>query len=147
MDFYWEFTQGDFILILVAVVAVVLFILFKKLLAKFSAVEGIDKQFYKEEWNKIEELASYGKEMNLKLAIIEADKLLDSVLKKMYFPGKTMAERLKSASFKYSGVRRVFWAHKVRNHIVHDVHYVIKHGEARKVLGLFRKAFKELKVF
>ena len=55
--------------------------------------------FYKEEWNKIEELASYGKEMNLKLAIIEADKLLDSVLKKMYFPGKTMAERLKSASF------------------------------------------------
>ena len=45
MDFYWEFTQGDFILILVAVVAVVLFILFKKLLAKFSAVEGIDKQF------------------------------------------------------------------------------------------------------
>jgi hypothetical protein len=61
--------------------------------------------------------------MEPKMAIIEADKLVDVILKKAGIAGNTMAERLRKVQKLvqrpiYSGM----WeAHKLRNHIVHEV--------------------------
>jgi hypothetical protein len=61
--------------------------------------------------------------MEPKMAIIEADKVVDVVLKKAGVPGETMAERLRKVQKHvqrsiYSGM----WdAHKVRNQLVHEV--------------------------
>lgn len=145
MNISWEFSLIDFISIAVVIVLIIL-IFVARYFAKKSKETGVDRKFVKDRWQKIEELMRYGKEMNYKLAIIEADKLLDYVLKSMYFPGQTMAERLKLASYKFPGLKQVWWAHKVRNQIVHDAHYTVTSGETRKVLGLFKKSFKELKV-
>ena len=124
--------------------AIILFVIVRRGLKNLSASDGLDRKFIREEWKKIEELPEYGKEMNYKLAVIEADKLLDFALKEMYFPGETMADRLKIASCKFPKLREVWWAHKVRNHVVHDSRYHLKHGETRKVLTLFKRALKEL---
>lgn len=85
-----------------------------------------------------------GKEMNYKLAVIEADKLLDYALKAQNFSGETMAERLNSATYKYPKLKKVWWAHKVRNYIVHDPNYIVKFNETCRVLDLFKKALKKL---
>ena len=111
---------------------------------KRSSQTDVDLKFVKEQWVKIEELLGYGKEMNYKLAVIEADKMLDFVLKGMYFPGEKMADRLKVATYKFPALRQVWWAHKVRNQVVHDPRYVLKYGETKKVIGLFKKALREL---
>ncbi len=58
-----------------------------------------------------------------KYALIEADKLLDHVFKKLHFKGETMGERLKSAKKWYSPelYNKIWEAHKARNTLVHEV--------------------------
>lgn len=61
--------------------------------------------------------------MEPKMAVIEADKVVDVVLKRAGVPGETMAERLRKVQKQiqrpiYSGM----WeAHKMRNRLVHEV--------------------------
>lgn len=145
MELTWEFNIIDFFIIFGAVIFLILFVVVKYITDKDKYPEGIDKKFVRDKWRKIEDLFSYGKEMNFKLAVIEADKLLDYVLKESYFQGETMGDRLKMATYRYPKLRQVWWAHKVRNHVVHETKYELRHGEAKKVLGLFKNALKELK--
>ena len=141
----WDYTNLDFILVISVIAIIALVIIVRYLFKKYSAV-GIDRRLIRERWKKIVDLMQYKKEMNCKLAIIEADKLLDYVLKEMYFNGQTMAERLKLATYKFPKLKQVWWAHKVRNHIVHDTNYIVKYGETKRVLILFKRALKELGV-
>lgn len=145
MDISWEFSLVDIVVAIAAVVVIVLFFVARHFSRKTSA-EGIDRKFFREQWRRIEELLNLGKEMNYKLAVIEADKLLDEALKKMYFPGTTMAERLKLATYKFPKLGQVRWAHAVRNQVVHDAYYSLKYNETRKVLELFKQALKILNV-
>lgn len=133
---YWD------IVFLIAFVALMLFVVYKIKQKKKKSI--FDLKEMREKWNEIIDLLNYKKEMNYKLAVIEADKLLDYALKKMAFPGETMAKRLEAASYKFPELKKVWWAHKVRNLIVHDHKYYIKYNVANKVLKLFKNALKEL---
>ena len=144
MEIVFEPAIIDYVIGVVAVAIAVVVIVAVYFFRKNKRLEGVDRKFVQEQWRKIEELFSYGKDMNFKLAVIEADKLLDEVLKLMHFPGNTMAARLKLASYKFPKLKSVWWAHKVRNHVVHDVRYNLRHGETKMVLKLFRAALKEL---
>ncbi|MBT5337687.1 hypothetical protein HN858_02390 [Candidatus Falkowbacteria bacterium] len=146
MSIAWEFTVIDYTVLVGIVIILVLALVVGMFARKNRLPSEIDRKFFRERWRKIQELMGYGKEMNYKLAVIEADKLLDEALKVMFFTGATMAERLKLASYKFPRLKKVWWAHKVRNQIVHNVRYDLKHGEARKVLKLFKDALSELKV-
>jgi uncharacterized protein with HEPN domain len=131
----------------VAIAAVVIvFLTAKFYYQRLSLPDGLDKKFFKQQWTKIEDLLRYGKEMNLKLAVIEADKLLEAALTELYFTGETTSQRLHLASYKYPALRSVFWAHKVRNEVVHDPRYILKYGETKRVLSLFKRALKILRV-
>lgn len=143
MEITYEPTIYDLVIGLVTVAILLLIIVGYYFVRKNKEVDGIDRKFVRERWKKIEELFAYGKEMNYKLAVIEADKLLDEVLKSMYFGGNTMADRLKLASYKFPKLKRVWWAHKVRNLVVHDARYALRHGETKVVLRLFKRALKE----
>lgn len=102
-----------------------------------------DRQFIRGEWGNIQHLAQANNEASLQLAVMQADKLLDHVLKNMMMPGSTLGERLKVACIKYPELKDVWWAHKVRNSIVHEPgsHSVRKLQQA---LNEFEKAFKKL---
>jgi len=67
-------------------------------------------------WNDIEQ-------MEPKLAIIEADKLVDSVLRRAKIRGETFADRLRKVEklVPYSSYQQMWEAHKVRNELVHEV--------------------------
>jgi len=142
----WEFSIWDIVTLSAIVVVVIVFLTAKFYYKRMALPDGLDKKFFKEQWDKIEDLLKYGKEMNLKLAVIEADKLLEAALTELYFTGQTTAERLRLAAYKYPSLRSVFWAHKVRNEVVHDPRYVLKYGETKRVLSLFKKALKVLRV-
>ncbi len=145
MEIAWEFGILDFFIIFGAIIFLILFVIIKNVTDRDRYPEVVDKKFIKGKWKKIEELFGYGKEMNFKLAVIEADKLLDYVLKEMYFTGDTMGDRLKSAIRKHPKLRQVWWAHRVRNQVVHETKFTLRYGETKRVLGLFRQALKELK--
>ena len=93
-------------------------------------------------WNNIET-------MEPKLAVIEADKLADTVLKKAGVKGESMAERLRQVEkiADRSVYQRMWEAHKVRNELVHEINHASlndHHAEIAKIktflmaLGAFK---------
>ena len=106
---------------------------------------GLSREEMAKRWIEIRKTSQQGL-MGAKLAIMEADTLLDSGLKSMMMPGETLGERLKVACYKYPNLRNVWWAHKLRNSMAHEVSFQISSGEARRAIDEFEKALKTLNV-
>lgn len=142
-DITWEYSFWDVIIIIAVVLIIILALVF---LVKRKPPEDIDIKKIKKKWEEIEELIKKDSEAMWRVAIIEADKLLDFVLKGMIMPGETMGERLKVACGKHDRLRQVWWAHKLRNMIVHEHDHKLRRGEARKAIRSFEKALKTLRI-
>jgi len=78
------------------------------------------------------------------LAVITADKLLDEGLKRRRFKGKTMGERMVSAQREMSDNDGMWYAHKLRNRLVHETDVQLKEPDVRKALTGIRQALKDL---
>jgi len=78
------------------------------------------------------------------LAVIDADKLFDEALKKRNYKGKTMGERLVSAQRDMSDNDAVWYAHKLRNRLVHEPTTRLRKNEAKNALAGFRQGLKDL---
>ena len=135
--------------LIIITMALLIFFKFVKIIKSFirgKKLYGIDKPAIKKKWQEIEELLNKSNEMSYKLAILEADNLLDHVLKSMFFSGSTLGERLKVACYKYEKLRQVWQAHKIRNQFVHETNYHLDYKEAKRALNIFKKGFEELGV-
>jgi len=84
--------------------------------------------------------------MGAKLALLEADTILDAGLKSMMMPGATLGERLKVACYKYPKLQNVWWAHKLRNNLAHDASFQLSTRQARQAIDEFERALKILNV-
>jgi hypothetical protein len=100
-----------------------------------------------QEWENIIKRLDSGDEANYKLAVIEADKLLDTVLKKLTIPGSTMGERLKAIPVsQLPSIDNVWQVHRLRNHLVHTTEFVLTENKAKQAMTIYKQAFTELKV-
>lgn len=100
-----------------------------------------DMALVRSEWEAIR-----GKiERDPKHAIIEADKLLDFVLKKRGFEG-SLGDKLKRAEKYFSHADHVWAAHKMRNRCVHEVGFDVTETEARKAISSYKQALWDLDV-
>lgn len=147
----------DKILITIEVVAAILaiiffafiiFILYKKIRSFLNHLrfekEGLSREKIASQWRQIEELLRQPGEMGAKLAVMEADKILDQVLKMMFMPGENMGQRLKYSYHKYEQLRKVRWAHRIRNQIAHESTFHLDRRIARKAVEEFKKALEVL---
>jgi hypothetical protein len=97
------------------------------------------------QWGKVKTRLQAGTESEYKLAIIEADSMLDDILKRMGYGGSSLGERLeKLTSATLSNISDVGEAHKVRNNIVHDPDYRLSLDEVKNVIEIFEKALINL---
>lgn len=103
-----------------------------------------DLDAMRKRWEEIEAMIASPGEMNRKMAVLEADKLLDQALKSLAMPGETLGERLKFAAYKYPDLKEVWWAHKVRNQLAHEATYHLDQGLAKKAIKAFKKALTRL---
>ncbi|MFA6099535.1 MAG: hypothetical protein WC750_01490 [Patescibacteria group bacterium] len=107
---------------------------------------GMSREEVSKRWQEIRKVSEQSGQMGMKMALMEADKLLDSALKSIMMPGDTLGERLKSACYKYPKLKEVWWAHKLRNQLVHEHDFRLSDRETRRALDEFEKAFKTLNV-
>lgn len=99
-------------------------------------------------WAKITARLETGLESEYKLAVIEADSMLNDILKRMGFGGETLGERLeKLTTAILPNLEQIWKAHKIRNNIVHDPDYRLTLDEARRVLGIYEQALRDLEAF
>lgn len=81
-------------------------------------------------------------------AIIEADKFVDDILKKMNLAGEHMADRLESLTDRnIKNLERVWRAHRIRNELVHSPDYEISRSDAEEVLKSYHGLLTELEIF
>ncbi len=107
---------------------------------------GVKKTF--KQWAKVLKRLDTGKEADYKLALIEADSLLNDILKKIGYKGKTMAEMLEQLDSKtLPNIEQIWKTHKIRNNVVHDPDYKLSLEDARKALGIYEKTFRDLEMF
>ena len=105
------------------------------------------QKLFDKKWQAVLKRMKKSDEANLKLAVIEADNLFDSLLRQMAFEGKDMGERLeKLNNTQLTCLEEVWLAHKTRNKIVHEPGYHLGYSEAENAIESFEKAFKELGV-
>jgi len=117
----------------------------KKLLTR-PEMFGLTREEVQRRWTQIRETSGQGM-MGAKLAIMEADTLLDSALKSMSMPGTTLGERLKVACYKYPKLKDVWWAHKLRNQLVHEASFQTGPRQVRQALDEYERALKTLNLF
>lgn len=99
------------------------------------------------QWNTIVRRLNSPNESDWKLAIIEADKFIDEVVKNIGGEGKTLGERLRSLpQGTIQHLDELWEAHKVRNNIVHDPDFRLTQQRAREVIGLYEMVLKEFEV-
>lgn len=99
-------------------------------------------------WKYILTLVDSPNDSDWRVAIIEADTLLEEVLKSKELFGNTVSELLESA--RASGYQRIqdAWdSHLIRNKIAHEgQNFPLSQVEARKIIRQFQNFFEELEV-
>lgn len=103
----------------------------------------------KKKWEEIETLIKLGKPSSFKTAILEADKLLDHVLKLYGYSGNSMGDRMKSIprdNYSREFFDDMWGAHKLRNEMAHNIMYEVMNFEAKKAIGQYKNVLQILKV-
>ncbi len=117
-------------------------------LTEFISYKPLEKGKLLKRWNAIEKKIASGTEDDYKLAIIEADNLLDEFLEKMDLKGESIEDRLKQVDpITIKNIDEVWEAHKIRNNVVHDPDYGLTLDQAKQALGIYRKALEHLGFF
>jgi hypothetical protein len=112
--------------------------------AKFRAVDWLSVEA---KWRLIDQMASTNDQAQKKQAIIQADMLVDDILKQAGVSGKTMGERLKSivTVIPRDLYHQLWQAHKKRNELVHESGSFVADWELSQYLNSFRLAISEMR--
>lgn len=106
---------------------------------------NLPKETARKEWAVIEEHFYRGEENDLKIAIIEADKLLEEALREAGIHGISLGDRLKNLKTEQMpNLDQVWQAHRLRNDIVHQSTFRLKRDPAERALAIYEKTLKQL---
>lgn len=129
----------EFYILAAVIFALVLLEIFVIVHKRKKRLPERDIKLVTSEWGLIEKKV----DREPKHALMEADRVLDFVLKKKGYEG-SLGEKLKQAEKLFKEVDRVWEAHKLRNQAVHEIGFNLESGQARKALSSFKQALWDL---
>lgn len=99
------------------------------------------------QWRSIEDRQQTTNQAEMKQLLIQADGLVESVLRQAEVPGNTFGERLKSLRERMDkkDYRRLWQAHIKRNEIVHEPTSFVRDWEVREYLAGFKSSLVALR--
>ena len=119
----------------------------QRLLAAAHPVAARDVSKAQLRWNHILEQIASESHQDWRLAILEADIMLNELLDVQGYRGDTMADKMKTverADFKT--IDLAWEAHRVRNALAHQGSLQeLQEREARRVVGLYEQIFREFR--
>lgn len=142
----WTVLSLSFIVIIIVVYFKLKYLRLAQLRELASAVKvtaGDDKK-ENERWQKIVAQVNSDNPADWKIAIIEADKILDEMTLKMGYLGETIGERLKTVEASdFLTLDDAWEAHKARNNIAHKKDHNLNQREAKRIIELYERVFRE----
>jgi len=101
----------------------------------------------RERWHSIKTKFAIGTPESARLAIIEADALVDTALKGMQIPGEHLADRLSNLDQDdIKSMNRVWRAHRLRNDLVHTPGFAVSVPDAQRTMEDYEAFLKEMEV-
>ena len=96
-----------------------------------------------EHWGKVLSYLFSQHGSDWKLAIIEADSMLEGLLDQLGFSGETLGDKLKSANQENFPQLTIAWeVHTIRNRIAHEgLSFDLSQHEAKRVIALYEQIF------
>lgn len=96
-------------------------------------------------WNRIVEHANTNDEHQWRLAILEADIMLNELLDVLGYKGETMAEKMKQVNrANFNSIDDAWEAHKVRNRVAHEgSESPLSEREKNHTISQYARVFKE----
>lgn len=98
-------------------------------------------------WERVENYMRSENSSDWKIAVLEADNILDEVVERMGYKGETLGERMKMIEASDFPHLDLAWkAHKVRNEIAHKggPDFVLSRSVAEETVNMYHRIFKEL---
>jgi hypothetical protein len=99
------------------------------------------------DWNKIKRRLLTKNEAEFKLSVIEADLLVDDVLRRLNFEGKNLMEKLDKKPDKFSNIDEMKAADRIYQDIVLDPGYSLEYEQAKAVILAFEQGLKDVSAF
>ncbi len=101
-----------------------------------------------EKWVKVIEHINSPNSSDWRLAIIEADIMLEELMRAAGYHGESLGEMLKSVEKSdFTSIESAWEAHKVRNRIAHaGSDFLLNEREAKMTIAQFEEVFKEFKI-
>lgn len=98
-------------------------------------------------WKRVLEQAGGSNPEGWRLAILEADIMLNELLDLQGYKGETMADKMKQVDrASFNSIEDAWEGHKIRNRIAHEGTAAnLSHREVRRVIALYERVFKEFK--
>lgn len=98
-----------------------------------------------QKWKQVQTHINSTNPSDWRLAIIEADIMLDEILDKMGYQGDSIGDKLKVVDKSdFRTLDQAWDAHKVRNQIAHQgSDFTLNQREAERVIGLYKEVFEE----
>lgn len=107
--------------------------------------EEEQKNWFLARWNIILGYFEGDEEALWRIAILEADALLDEILKSRGYEGNNLGERLKNS--KFNTIDLAWSAHKMRNRIAHEgIKLVLTERMIKQTKEAFKAVFKEFNI-
>ncbi len=104
-----------------------------------------DEKYQNQRWEHVKELMKSKNQSDWRQAIIEADIILDEMLRRMSYDGLTIGDMLKQVEASdFATLDQAWEAHKFRNEIAHTgSEFVLSKDEAERVISLYQAVFDE----
>ena len=112
---------------------------------EFFSWQAYGQREMSKQWNRIKKRTESGAESDYKLAIIDADDLLEETLDNRGYDGKDFQDSIKKAGKLIVPILDdVLKAHETRNSIVYDPDFKISGDEAKKILDIYESAVNSI---
>lgn len=109
--------------------------------------QDISKRRTLKVWKQIEKRLKIGKSNQLKLAILEADRILFEILKMSGYQGKNLDEIFEQITeAQISNIKEIQQVHKLRNRISAEPDFNLTQNETEVAIEIYKKAFQGLKL-
>lgn len=109
-----------------------------------EAEEGVRNR----RWQHVTDLMDSRSESDWRLAILEADVMLEELVESLGYHGDSLGEKLKQVERSdFTTIDSAWEAHKIRNTIAHEgSNYTLNEREAKRVIALFEDVFREFEL-
>jgi hypothetical protein len=104
--------------------------------------QPLKTEYYQTKWKELQDLLH--DKTKWAEAILDADRLLETALKKKHIKGRSMGERLVKAQRLFTDNDSVWFGHKLRNKIDSDPTTKLKETEVKQALLGIRQALKDV---